>query len=71
MEPLAYTIPQVLDLLNIGRTKLYQLIGSGELPARKVGSKTLIRAADLQEWLGRLPLANATAAKEDGGDQSA
>lgn len=55
MEPIAYTIDDVTKALGIGRTKLYEAIGSGQLPARKFGRRTLILATDLQEWLSRLP----------------
>jgi len=39
----------------IGRTKFYELVASGEIPVRKVGKKTLVAAADLQNWAERLP----------------
>jgi excisionase family DNA binding protein len=55
MEPLLYTIPQCCRLLALGRTKLYELIGSGEIPVRKIGRRTLIAAADLQRWAEQLP----------------
>jgi excisionase family DNA binding protein len=39
----------------IGRTKFYELVASGEIPVRKIGKKTLVTAADLQDWVERLP----------------
>ena len=40
----------------IGRTKFYELVASGEIPVRKIGKKTLVAAADLQNWVERLPV---------------
>ena len=40
---------------GIGRTKLYQEIASGRLKARKCGRRTIIPAAEFENWLGRLP----------------
>jgi excisionase family DNA binding protein len=51
----AYTIPEVLTKIGIGRDKLYALIRSGELPARKLGRKTLVVASDLEAFLKSLP----------------
>lgn len=56
MDPIAYTVPEVLQLIGIGRTKLYEAIGSGDLPARKVGNRTIILREDLLAWLSSLPL---------------
>ena len=55
MEQLLYTITQCCRMAAIGRTKFYQLVASGEIPVRKVGKKTLVAAADLQNWVERLP----------------
>jgi excisionase family DNA binding protein len=51
----AYSIPQAMFALNIGRDKLYKLIREGKLPARKLGRKTLILATDLEAFLESLP----------------
>jgi excisionase family DNA binding protein len=55
MERIAYTIDEVLELVGIGRTKLYEVIGTGELPVKKLGNRTLVLASDLDEWIARLP----------------
>jgi excisionase family DNA binding protein len=54
-QKLFYTISETCRLLSVGRTKLYELIGSGEIPVRKLGKKTLVAAADLKRWAERLP----------------
>jgi excisionase family DNA binding protein len=55
MEQLLYTIPQCCRIASVGRTKFYELIACGEIPVRKVGKKTLVTAADLRNWVERLP----------------
>ena len=55
MDQLLYTITQCCRMAAIGRTKFYELIGSGEIPVRKIGKKTLVAAADLHNWVERLP----------------
>jgi excisionase family DNA binding protein len=47
-EPLAYSINEACRVSSLGRTRLYQLIGEGQLEARKVGKRTLIPAASLR-----------------------
>ena len=54
-EPLAYSVPQVLAKINIGRDKLYALIREGKLPARKCGKRTLVTDSDLETFLQALP----------------
>lgn len=65
MDKLAYTIPEAEEASNLGRTKLYEYIGRGELVARKAGNKTLILAPDLKEFLENLPTLKARSNAND------
>jgi excisionase family DNA binding protein len=37
-------------LLGIGRTKMYDLIGRGEIPVVRIGRRTLIHRNDLEQF---------------------
>jgi hypothetical protein len=50
----AYSVGESLDVLSIGRTKLYELVNLDELHPVKVGKKTLFLAPDLAAFLARL-----------------
>jgi excisionase family DNA binding protein len=50
----AYSVNETLAMLSIGRTSLYALVKSGELPAVKLGKKTLFYASDLAGLLAKL-----------------
>lgn len=50
---LSYTVSQAVAASGIGRTTLYSLMGSGELPFVKLGNRTLIRHMDLENLLKR------------------
>jgi excisionase family DNA binding protein len=52
---LGHTIAQARARSGIGRTAIYELINTGQLPARKRGRRTLILAEDLQRCLQSLP----------------
>jgi excisionase family DNA binding protein len=41
-------------LIGLGRTKVFELIRTGELPAAKVGRRTLIPVSGLHALIGRL-----------------
>ena len=41
-NPLLLTISQVADLLNLGRTKTYELVMSGRIRSVKVGRRRLV-----------------------------
>ena len=56
MNQLLHTIAETCQITSIGRTKIYELITSGEPPARKVGKKTLIAREDLKRWADQLPV---------------
>ena len=54
-QPIAYTVDRALEVLGIGRTKFYEEIKAGRLKAKKVGQRTLVTSAALNEWLEALP----------------
>lgn len=50
-EPLAVRIPDAVRMTGIGRSKLYQLIASGDLETIKIGRCTLITMDALRSLL--------------------
>lgn len=55
LDPLAVGINDAARQSGVGRTLIYRAIGEGELKARKIGRRTVIRVADLAAWIDRLP----------------
>jgi excisionase family DNA binding protein len=55
--PYAFTVNDAAAYSGIGRTRLYELIGTGDLEAIKAGKRTLIVADSLRRYLGALPRA--------------
>ena len=47
-EPLAVRVAMAVKLTGLSRSRIYELIQSGDLPVRKVGRATLIAFADLK-----------------------
>jgi excisionase family DNA binding protein len=45
------TIPQVAKALNLGRTKVYELIWKENLPVQRFGRAVRISREDLLSWL--------------------
>ena len=50
----ALSIEETITATGIGRTKLYELINSGQLKAKKIGKRTIILKTDLDEFLSSL-----------------
>jgi hypothetical protein len=44
---------------GIGHTKLYQILGSGQVPSRKLGRATVVLHEDAEAWARSLPIARA------------
>lgn len=53
LEPLAVSVTTATRLSGIGRSALYEAIGSGDLASCKVGKRRLILIEDLRAWLRR------------------
>lgn len=51
---LAVSPAEAARMLSLGRTKLFELIASNEIASAKLGSRRLIRVADLEAWLAGL-----------------
>jgi len=54
-DQIAYTPLEACEALRIGRTKLYELLGSGALSAIALGGKTLIKRDELLRFVDSLP----------------
>ena len=63
-EALTYRVDDARRMLGLGTTKLYELIGTGVLDARKAGSRTLITGESLRAYVASLPKANITTGRE-------
>lgn len=50
-DKLAYSINDVLQIVSVGRSFLYEEIRAGRLKAFKVGKRRLIADEDLRAWI--------------------
>jgi excisionase family DNA binding protein len=44
-------VPEVAKVLGLGRTKVYELIATGELPVIRLGRAVRVSVAALQKWV--------------------
>lgn len=54
IQPIAVRVPDACRMTGIGRSKLYELIESGDIAIVKVGRMTLIPVANLEEFIAKL-----------------
>lgn len=57
MDKLAYSVEDAADLIGISRRTIYELIRTRELGSVKIGTRRLIRQADLVSYLESLEAA--------------
>ena len=50
-QRLLLRVPEVAERLGIGRTKIYQMIATGELPTIHIGRAVRVSASSLQKWV--------------------
>lgn len=60
--PMAFSIDDATRIMGISRATLFREINRGRLPAVKVGRKTLITRAGINNWLASLPVRSTAAA---------
>lgn len=51
MEPLSLTVPDACRAIGLGRTKLYELIESGQVETIKIGARTLVKYDSLKRLI--------------------
>ena len=61
IEPMLLTIPQVAQSLNLGRTKVYDLINHAGLPTIKLGSAMRVPLSSLKRWVEQREQRNRSA----------
>jgi excisionase family DNA binding protein len=50
-DPILLKPDEAAHLLNIGRTKLWELVWSGELPVVRIGRAVRVPRAGLEAWV--------------------
>jgi hypothetical protein len=53
LEPLTVRIPIAVQLTGLSRSKIYELIGDGEIAVVKIGASTLVTMASLRDLISR------------------
>jgi excisionase family DNA binding protein len=51
VEPLLLTTSEVAGVLGIGRTKVFEMLASGDLPAIRIGRSVRISRHQLEHWI--------------------
>ena len=54
MTDQAYTVEQFIAVFKVGRTKLFEEIGSGRLMTYRLGKRRYVSAAAAAAWQARL-----------------
>ena len=45
------TVDETIRVLRLGRTRVNEMLRSGEIPSLKLGRRRLVRRKDLEAWL--------------------
>jgi excisionase family DNA binding protein len=53
-DRLLYRVPEVAVILNISRSKVYELFSSGDLESVKIDHSRLVRSSDLRAYVDGL-----------------
>jgi excisionase family DNA binding protein len=56
-EPLAYRVDDAAAAIGVSRSKVWELVAEGAIPARKLVGSTVILRTDLEAYLSGLPAA--------------
>jgi excisionase family DNA binding protein len=59
------TLGEVLRYLRVNARTVYRLIGTGELPASRIGRQWRIRRSDFEQWLEAQRVGSPVAVRQD------
>jgi excisionase family DNA binding protein len=60
MTQIFVSITEAAHMLGVGRSKLYELLGSGELQSVKLGTRRLVRVASVRDFSATLSQSGAS-----------
>lgn len=63
MDTLTFTIDGAVEATGLARTRIYELLGKGDLQGVKAGRRTLVTRASIERYLATLPPAEIRAPK--------
>ena len=49
------SVDEACHVAGIGKTRMYELLRSGSVPARRIGRRIIILRSDLLAWMDALP----------------
>ena len=55
LEPIALGVKDAADYIGLSRSRLYELIATGEIEARKLGHRTVVPTASLRAFVDAAP----------------
>lgn len=55
LAAVSYSLPGAAEATGIGRTSIDAAIARGDLVVHYIGTKPIVRAADLDDWVQSLP----------------
>jgi hypothetical protein len=51
IEPITVRVPVALQMLGLGKTKFYELLGRGDITTIKVGRTTLVVVSSIRDFV--------------------
>lgn len=52
---IALSVREACELCSLGRTSFYKFVKSGQIPARKLGRRTIVLPSELEQAFKSLP----------------
>jgi excisionase family DNA binding protein len=53
--PIAFRPESIAASCGVSRSRIYQAIAAGDLPARRLGTRLVVLRRDAEQWLSNLP----------------
>jgi excisionase family DNA binding protein len=70
IRALVYTVPEVARLLAVSRNTAYLMVRTGQLPARRLGTRWVVPRKAFHNWLDATPIPDDTTTLATAGNWS-